>query len=233
MNKRKNRKSEQIKEQTKRPKKHLLVESNFASFLTGKDYKEDQLHINKKRTLEFLHHEFNTFKYLAESKKLDQEYKNKLFPSSLIDSFFQPFQYYDRKNTEDEEQNKLHIAIHGIQRGINYLNNRYEESAFVHNQMEQLENFLQMFSQISVRKADEKKAIEFYKLRHSRTLPPTIRQHETRYVVMCRICWGHEENEDKDKAISRIRHSKKCPYDKNDLETCIEVILPKNLRKKH
>ena len=151
----------------------------------------------------------------------------------MIDSFFQSFQFYDRTNTEDEEQNKQHVAIHGIERGINYLENRYKEFVFVHNQMEQLRLFLQMFSQISVTKVDERKAIEFYKLRHSMTLPPTIHQHETRYVVMCRICWGHEENEDRDKAISRIRHSKKCPYDKNDLERCIEVIPPKNLRKKH
>ena len=51
---------------------------------------------------------------------------------------------------------------------------------------------------------------------------------ETRYIALCRICWGYYEEEDLKKAISKIRHYKKCPYDKDDLERCIEVISPKN-----
>jgi len=233
MNKRQNRKSEQMKPLSKRPKIPLVLDPNFNNYLLGKESNEEQLHVNKTRTLERIIANFQTYKYLAESKLLDQEYKNKLFSSSMIDSFFQSFQFYDRQNTEDEEQNKLNIAIDVIERGIHYIENRYAEASLAHHQMQQLRQFLQMLSQVTEREAQEKKAIEFYKLRHSMTLPPTIHQHETRYVVMCRICWGHEENEDRDKAISRIRHYKRCPYDRMQLDRCIEVIPPKNLRKKH
>jgi len=233
MNKRKNRKSEQIKKQPKRPKIPLVLEPNFTKFLTEKPYDEEQLHVNQLRTLERTKGHFETFKYLAENKQLDQEYKNKLFSSSMIDSFLNSFQFYDRNNTEDEEQNKLNIAIDGIERGLHYLENRYEEAGIARLQTEQFREFLRMLQQITQRKADEKKGIEFYKTRHSMTLPPIIHRPETRYFVMCRICWAHEEDEDAKKATSRIRHAKRCIYDKNDLERCIEVIPPKNLRKKH
>ena len=228
MNKKNIPKSEQIKKQPKRLKTPLMVEPNFSKYLTEKDYDESQLHVNKQRTLERTLANFETYKYLAENKLLDQEYKNQLFSSSMIDSFFQSFQFYDRENTEDEEQNKLNIAIDGIERGIHYFQNRYPESSLAYKQAEQIREFLTMLSQVTSRKADERKAIEFYKTRHKMTLPPKFLEPETRYIALCRICWGYYEEEDVKKAISKIRHYKKCPYDKDDLDRCIEVFSPKN-----
>ena len=221
-------KSEQIKKQSKRLKTPLMVEPNFSKYLTEKDYDKTQLHVNKQRTLERTLTNFKTYKYLAENKLLDQEYKNQLFSSSMIDSFLQSFQFYDRENTEDEEQNKLNIAIDGIERGIHYFQNRYPETSLAYKQAEQIREFLTMLRQVTSRKADERKAIEFYKTRHTMTLPPKFLQPETTYIALCRICWGYYEEEDVKKAISKIRHYKKCPYDKDDLERCIEVISPKN-----
>ena len=228
MNKKSISKSEQIKKQPKRLKTPLMVEPNFSKYLTEKDYDESQLHVNKQRTLERTLANFETYKYLAENKLLDQEYKNQLFSSSMIDSFFQSFQFYDKENTEDEEQNKLNIAIDGIERGIHYFQDRYPEFSLAYKQAEQISEFLTMLSQATSRKADERKAIEFYKTRHTMTLPPKFLEPETRYIALCRICWGYYEEEDLKKAISKIRHYKKCPYDKDDLERCIEVISPKN-----
>ncbi len=222
-------KNEQIKakKQPKRPKRPLMIEPNFASYLTGKEFRKDQLYVNKKRTIKYIQDDFKTVAYLNESKLLDQEYKNELFSSSMIDSFLNTFQFYDSDNTEDEEQNKLHIAIDGIQRGIHYFQNRYPESSLAYKQAEQIQEFLGMLSQVTQRKSEDRKAIEFYKTRHSMLLPPTISQSERLYVVMCRICWGHYSDKEKDKAISKVRHGKRCPYDKNQKKRCFEIIPPK------
>ena len=233
MNRRKNPKSEQIKKQPKRPKTPLVLEPNFSKYLTEKPYDKSQLHINKQRTLKRTLSNFETYKYLAESKLLDLEYKNQLFSSSMIDSFSQSFQFYDRENTEGEEQNKLNIAIDGITRGIHYFQNRYPESSLAYKQAEQIQEFLQMLSQVTARKAEDEKAIEFYKIRHTMLLPPKFLKSETRYMALCRICWGYYEDEDVKKVISKIRHYKRCPYDRNDLERCIEVFPPKNPIKKN
>ena len=220
----KNRKSEQ-----KRPKMALKVEPNFASYLTGKDYNKKHLHVNKKRAKENIEKYFYTFKYLNESKLLDQTEKNKLFPSNVIDSFFQSFQFYDISNTEEEEQNKLHIAVDGIERGLSYLQNRYTETSLVLKQVNEFKDFFRMLTQITEGKARDRKAIEFYKMRHRMMLPPFINQHEVHYVAMCRICWGHNSHAEKNKAISGIRHGIKCPYDKSQKERCFEVLHPENI----
>jgi len=240
MNRYNSRKSKQIKAKNnqkkppknpKRPKRPLLVEPNFASFLTDKEYKKDQLYTNKKRTVKFIHDEFETFKYLLQSEKLDQEYKNLMFPSTIIDSLFQSFQYYDIGNTEYEEQNKLNIANDGIKRGLSYLQIRYGETTLIYQQIEDFKKLMSTLRYVSETKAEDQRAVEFYKMRHRMLLPPTIRQHERHYTVMCRICWGYYSGEKKDKTISQIHHRKKCPYDKNDLERCIEVFPPKVISK--
>ena len=225
-------KSEQIKKQSKRLKTPLMVEPNFSKYLTEKDYDESQLHVNKQRTLERTLTNFKTYKYLAENKLLDQDYKNQLFSSSMIDSFFQSFQFYDKENTEVEEQNKLHIAIDGIERGISYLQSRYTETSLVYKQVEEFKDLLKMLIHITERKSEDKKAIEFYKTRNLQTLPPNLQGDERLYVVMCRICWNYYSDQDKKQAISHIRHSKHCLYEKTQISRCIEVIPPKNLKEK-
>ena len=220
------------KNEQKRPKMALQVEPNFALYLTGKDYIKKQLHVNKKRAKEKIEKYFYTFKYLNENEFLDQTEKNKLFPSGMIDSFFQSFQFYDINNTEEEEQTKLHIAVDGIERGISYLENRYTETSLIHKQVEEFKDILRMLTHITETKSEDRKAIEFYKTRTLRTLPPDLQGHERLYVVMCKICWNHYSDQDKKQAISHIRHSKHCLYDKSQISRCIEIIPPKILNEK-
>ena len=88
--------SEQTKAK-KRPKRPLQVEPNFASYLAGRDYNEKTLHINKKRAIGKIHDYFYTFEWILDSELLTQKYKNEMFPSSLLDSFGNKFQFYDRE----------------------------------------------------------------------------------------------------------------------------------------
>ena len=219
--------SEQSKAK-KRPKRPLQFEPNFASYLAGREFNPRTLHVNKKRAIQKVHDCFYSFEWVLDSELLSQKYKNEMFPSGLLDGLGNKFQFYDRENTEAEEQNKLVIAIDGIERGIHYFLNRYNETSLAYKQAEQIQEFLRMLSQVTAKKAIDEKAIEFYKTRHTMLLPPFIKQQETSYIVMCRICWAHQEDKDKDTAIKKISHSKRCPYDRDDLERCIEVIPPKN-----
>ena len=210
----------------KRPKRPLLVEANFASYLTGKEYKKDQLITNKKRTIKNVSDDIETFKYLLQSERLDQAYKNILFPSGMIDSLFQSFQFYDINNTEYEEQNKLMVAIDWIERGLSYLQNRYHEAILINQQIDDFKNLMTTLRMVSATKAEDQKAIEFYKMRHRMTLPPNLTPDETNYVALCRVCWAYSVQNEKKKAISKIPHRKQCLYDKKQLERCIEIIPP-------
>jgi len=219
--------SEQSKAK-KRPERPLQVEPNLASYLTGRDYNKKTLHVNKKRAIKKVHDYFYTFEWILDSELLSQKYKNEMFNANVLSSFGDKFQFYDPHNTEAEEQNKLQIAVNDIDRGIHYFQNRYDETTLVYKQLQEVQESLQMLRQVTARKAEDEKGIEFYKIRHTMLLPPTIKQRETTYTVMCRICWSHNEDQDRKIAIKKISHSRRCPYDRNDLERCIEVIPPKN-----
>ncbi len=220
------------KTEQKRPKMALKVEPNFASFLTQKPYNKSQIHVNKDRTVKKIKEYFYTFNYLYESDLLDQTYKDKLFPRRMVNDFIQLFTSWDYEHSEIEEQVKLQISINTIWNGLSYLEGRYKEVALIKNQVFEFKELLNTIEELTRTKVEDRKAIGFYKMRSFRTLPPDLKRNERMYVVMCRICWNHYADQDKKKAISHIRHSKNCLYDKSQISRCIEVIPPKNSKKK-
>lgn len=216
------------KKEQKRPKMALKVEPNFASFLTQKPYNKSQLHVNKDRTIKKINEYFYTFEYLYESNLLEQAYKDKLFPRRMVNDFIQLFTSWDYEHSEIDEQVKLQISLNAIRDGLTYLERRYKEVALIKNQALEFKELLNAIEELTRTKVEDRKAIEFYKMRSFSTLPPDLHQHERQYVVMCKICWNHYADLDKKQAISHIRHSKNCLYDKSQISRCIEVIPPKN-----
>ena len=219
------KKSKIPKSEQKRPKLALKVRPNFASFLTQKPYKEDQLHVDKARLAEDIEQTIYTYEYIYNNDLVDQETKNKLFPYKRVIKFLRLFTTWDYENTEFEEQVKLRITMSAIREGLSYLEHRYKHVALIKKQSQEFKELLNTIEVLAETKADERKAIEFYKLRNRMMLPPDIHQHNTHYVAMCRICWEHYQDENKQKAISHIRHKKHCFYDKTS--RCFEVIEPK------
>ena len=221
------RKSEQ-----KRPKMALNVVPNFASFLTKKPYNKSQIHVNKDRTVKKIKEYFYTFNYLYESDLLDQAYKDKLFPRRMVSDFISLFSSWDYEHSEIEEQVKLQISIKMIWNGLSYLEHRYKEVALIKNQAFEFKELLNTIEELTRTKVEDRKAIEFYRMRSFRTLPPDLKGDKQLYVVMCKICWNHYTHQDKKQAINHIHHSKNCLYDKSQISRCIEVISPKNTEKK-
>lgn len=222
-------KNEQTK--PKRPKKPLVVEPNFSLYLTGKDYKPSQLHVNKKRTISNVSDFFETIQYLYKSKLLDQEWKDQAFPESMILEFQKLFSQYDVELTDIEEHNKEIINFNAIRQGLSYLKQKYSEVALISKQVNEFEALIDMMEVVAQRKLEESKATTFYKMRGKTNLPPELHQYENQYVVMCKICWEHRVTDDKTnlkQTISKIRHKKHCLYDKKQLARCIEIVLPKN-----
>jgi len=218
------KKSKIPKSEQKRPKMALKVSSNLALFLTKKPYKKDQLHVDMSRLIQEIENHFYTFEYLYKTDLIDQETKNKLFPYKTVIKFLQLFTTWDYENTEHEEQVKLRIITSAIRDSLSYLEHRYRHVGLIKKQAQEFKELLNTIEVLAQTKADERKAIEFYKLRNKMLLPPDLHQYETQYVAMCRICWEHYLHDDKQKAINHIRHKKQCFYDKSS--RCFEVIPP-------
>ena len=220
-----------FKKLPKRPKRPLLLGSNLVSYLTGNPFNQETLHTDRNRAIRYVQSDFETFKYILRQDLFTQAEKNKFFPAHMVREFLYNFGLYDIENTEVEEQNKLDIAVASIEVALGYLENRYNELALASKEINNFREFLQMLQQITQRTAQDQRGLEFYKLRHRRLLPPSITPYEREFIAMCRICWEAHQNMDRDKAMKQIRHKKRCPYDRNDLERCIEVFPPKNLIK--
>ena len=162
----------------------------------------------------------------------EQAYKDKVFPQKMIQDFLRNFTSYDYNHTDVEEQVKQQISTNSLRDGLSYIESRFKNIQLVQKQLIEFKELLNMIEELSTIKVEERNAIEFYKTRSLRTLPPDLQAQESFYVVMCRICWNHYSGLDKKQAISHIRHSKQCLYDESQISRCIEVITPKNLKLK-
>jgi len=208
----------------------LKTPSNLTLFLLGKkdEYKPKQLHVNKSRLIEEIKKWFYTYDFLYQSEYLTQEEKNKLFPRNLVIRFIENFTRYKYDNTIAEEQEKLKISLDVIRDSLSYLETRYKHMDLIRKQSIEFRELINTIEELERRKVEERNALEFYKLRNLRTLPPDLHQHEYQYVVMCKICWNHYQAETEKQTITHIPHTKGCLYDKNQIKRCFEIFPPKN-----
>ena len=222
------------KSEQKKPKMALKTLPNLTLFLLGKKdlYKTEQLHVNKSRLLDDIKKWFYTYDFLYQSEYLTQEEKNKLFPANLVTGFIQNFTDHNYQNTIAEEKIKLKISLDAIRNSLSYLESRYKNMKLIKKQSIEFSELLNTIEELERVKVDERDAIEFYKFRSLRTLPPDIKPDETHYKAMCKICWNHYQAETEKQAISHIPHTKGCLYDKNQIKRCFEIFPPKNPKKK-
>ena len=218
------------KSEQKKPKMALKTLPNLTLFLLGKkdQYKTEQLHVNKSRLLDDIKKWFYTYDFLYQSEYLTQEEKNKLFPANLVTGFIDNFTSYDYRNTISEEQVKLKISLDAIRNSLSYLQSRYKSLDLIKKQSLEFRELINTIEGLERLNIAERNAMEFYKLRSLRTLPPDIKPDKIQYKVMCKICWNHYQAETEIQAISHIPHTKGCLYDKNQIKRCFEIIPPKN-----
>ena len=170
---------------------------------------------------------FNTFTLIFESSQFSPEEINEMFSYARFRDLLIDLLKFVPELTQAESYNKLQIAQTCLQYGLSYFQQQYKETSFFYDKINEFEKLIVALNIIAQQDAEEEESLKFYKTRGKMKLPPTIEPHETLTVAMCRICWEHYSGNSKSEAVKKIRHKKHCPYDKNDLDRCIEVILPK------
>lgn len=172
---------------------------------------------------------FNTFTLIFESSVFSPSEINQMFPDGKIHDLLMDLLKYVPDLTQAESYNKLQIAQTCLRHGLSYFQRRYKEVSFFHEKIKELENLIAALNNIAQADANEEDGLKFYKTRGKMKLPPSVEPHETLTIAMCRICWEHYSADSKDEATKKIRHRKHCPYDKNDLNRCIEIFPPKTI----
>lgn len=170
---------------------------------------------------------FNTFTLILQSNEFSQDQKDEMFPDGKIYDLLMDLIKYDSNDSLSESRNKLLMAQSCLNRGLVYFQQRYSEVAFYHDKINEFKSLIDTLHILADQEATEEEALKFYKVRGKMKLPPTIKQNDTLHIAMCRICWEHYSAIAESDSIKGIRHKKHCPYDKNDLKRCIEIIQPK------
>lgn len=169
---------------------------------------------------------FDDFDKILDSNVLPQSYKDKVFDVNTISSFLGHFTYYDKGNTTTaEEMIKQEIATRLISMGVGYFRQRYP-ATFVVSHIGDALNLLYEIASLSSQQAADERALEFYKMRGSMTLPPLLQPHATDWYALCMVCWKYSSGKTLEKAASSLRHAKLCPFDRKHPEQCLKFITP-------
>jgi len=208
---------------------HLLSPNGFFYITSQKD--KLSTYFNKSQELIRIKKEvgkaFKTFELILQSDELSQDQKDEMFSNRKIRDMLMDLIKYDSLESLVESRNKLSMAQSCLESGLEYFERRYSKVAFYHDKINEFKSMINALYMLADQEAHEEEDLTFYKVRGKMKLPPTIEQHQTEHTAMCRICWNHNSEHGKDEAIKGIRHKKHCPYDKNDLNRCIEDIPPK------
>ena len=209
---------------------HHLLSSSQYFYITSQKGKlsetfnksQDLARIKKK-----IEQAFETFNLILSSSELTQEQIDEMFPDGKIHDLMMDLIKFNSEDTLAESRIKLLMAQTCLNHGLSYFQQRYSELSFYSDKIEEFKSLINTIHTLADQEAQEEEALKFYKSRGKMKLPPTIEQHETLHIAMCRICWSHYSAESDINAIKGIRHAKHCNYNKNELKRCIEIIPPK------
>lgn len=209
--------------------RHLLSPNQYFHVTSQKDKLSPSFNKSQDvaRIKKQVENAFNTFSLIFESSEFSPEEINEMFSDARFRDLLMDLLKYVPELTQAESYNKLRIAQTCLHYGLSYFQQQYKETTFFHEKINEFENLIDALNRIAQQDAEEEESLKFYKTRGKMKLPPTIAPHETLTITMCRICWEHYSAHSKDEAIKKIRHKKHCPYDKNDLDRCIEIFPPK------
>jgi len=210
--------------------RHLLSPNQYFFTLSQKDklsksFNKSQDLARIKKTVEIA---FNTFALILESNEFSREQIDEMFPAPKIRDLLMDLVKNDATETFSESLNKLLMAQSCLERGLLFFETRYKEVAFYHDKISEFKSLISTLTMLANQETEEENALKFYKVRGKMKLPPTVQPHDTLTIAMCRICWEHYSAGSKEEAIKKIKHTKHCPYDKTDLDRCIETFPPKH-----
>jgi hypothetical protein len=180
----------------------------------------------RKRILKKAERCFKTLDIILDSRELDQDYRDKVFPEQRISSLLSRLTRYDRGNSMSQEKNKQAIAYRMVEIGLQYFQDRYSQTKFLSSKIQESKSLLSDLQSISGELAEEDEALRLYRIRGKLKLPPKIISSRDEWQAMCDICWRSASGNDKMHAMKSIRHETNCTYDGKDLERCIRTFPP-------
>ena len=200
-------------------------------------YNKKHVPMIRKRMKEHVGNIFtDTFSPILKSKEVTQEFKNELFNDERIEDFLSDLIGFDPEGSLKQEQNKQQIAFSMLRLATFYLGSRYKDTVFVEHKITEFKKLIEDLIEISQKQIDEIDIYDSVASRSGMKLPPAITPQYNMIICMCKLCWSHhsepinkqDKQKVKDKTIKKIRHKKKCGFDKNQIDRCIEAFYPPN-----
>lgn len=193
---------------------HHLLSSGQYSYITSQIDEIPNKSENLKRVSKKIEQAFKTFDLIIGSDKLDQEYKNKVFPDEKIIYFIDYLLRYNPQNPSALEENKQAIAKDMIKIGFTYFQERYKATTYLKKQIDDIQSLLDELNFLSQTQQAESEGMELYRLRKRSILPPITSPEKDDWLAECIHCYRKSlgVNRTESEAVKNIRHEKKCAY---------------------
>ena len=190
---------------------HHMLSDNEYKVLTSQNGEIKGISEYKSRIIEKADDWINCLRIIARSQTVDQEFKDRIFPTHKVTAFISNLTEYDRESTALQEEIKQKILIDLMKQSLKYFQTRYTE-VFI---KKEVKNFEQFAIDIVEFTRDQIEETEAQKLYHTRKplVPPLLYPKRDTWTALCLQCLKYSVlGDDEDNAITKIHHSKNCSY---------------------
>jgi len=189
---------------------HYMLSDTQYNFLTSQNIHIKGISEQKSRIIEKADRMMNTLRIILNSKNIDQQFKDDVFPKHKITSLINNLIQYDADSTAKQESNKQAIVIDLMEQSLRYFQDRYKE-VFIKKELATFLQFAQDITEFTEKQVAETKAQELFATRQSLQPPLLYPSERNEWKVVCLECHKtHECGKNEDDVIKKIRHTKNC-----------------------
>ena len=182
-------------------------------YYTSRKAKITNLSQQKSRISKTVEQCFDTFKIILNSEKINQEFKDNLFPSKKVWNFIELLTRYNSDNTTIQESNKQETITKLLDLGFTYLQRRYKKTLFISKQVKDFRQLLDTIVELTQAEIKQTEDMTFYTTRmysHVPYLPP-----RNTWQALCIFCLSYTNlGETREDSIKKVRHKKNCSFHK-------------------
>jgi len=209
-----------------------LLSKAQEQYYTSQTNKITNLSEQKDRIETSIEKSFNAFKIILDSNKVDQEFKDKLFPSKKVWNFIELLTRYNSDNTTIQESNKQETITKLLDNSLTYLQRRYKKTQLISKEIKNFRQLLDTIVELTQAEIKQTEDMAFYKTRmhpHVPYLPP----RGNTWQALCIACLSYTTQGESEKdSIKKVRHTKNCLFhkqrktDKTIYEQYFRIIPP-------
>lgn len=191
----------------------LLSKEQFEYYSSQKDTITN-LSENNKRIAVTVEKIFDTLPIILDSKRIDQELKDKMFNPSKVSLFINHLTQNNPESTNAQEVNKQEIILDLIQKVFSYYQSRYKDEKFVIKEIMKFQQLAQDLKEVAENEKREDEASIMYKTRKM-PYPPILFPERDNWTALCMQCYSYSTIGNNDsESIKHIRHAKNCSFHK-------------------